>query len=234
MKPKTKSILKTIIVISIYIAVIAIVWGLLKRFKLNSVTTLRKICNNSIWGYIIFILLQIIQVIFLPLNNIIFTIPAIVIFGPVKAFVLCYVGLVLGSIAIFLICRWGGIGVLKWIAGEEKAIKYTTILGKGKFMFPIFMLLAIIPDDILCACAGLSNIEFNYFFFVILCTRAIDLACTCFIGTHVVKSPLGIALLTVFLIIAIIISTILTKNQEKVENFLVKVFSKEQVPSNKK
>ena len=88
------------------------------------------------------------------------------------------------------------------------------------------MLAAVVPDDILCASAGIANISFGYFLLVCMATRAIDLAFTCFVGTHAVQSPLGLILLCVFMIIGIIISIIITKKQNQLENWFVKVFSK--------
>ena len=162
----------------------------------------------------------------MPINSIIFVIPAIIVFGAIKAFVLCYVGLIIGSIIMFFIGRIGGIKILSWIVGKDKALKYKFVLGKGKFMLPIFMLLAIIPDDLLCVSAGLSNIDFGYFLLVILATRGIDLACTCFIGIHAIKSTIGIICLFIFVTIAVILSLILTKRQDQLESWIIKTFTK--------
>ena len=226
MRTKHKNILKLAIVITIYISVIIISWTILKHYKLNNISTIRDICNSSPYGYIVFISLQIFQVIFLPINSIIFTIPAIIVLGTVKAFVLWYIGLILGSIIMFIIGRFGGIKILSCIIGKEKATKYKYILGKGKFMLPIFMLLAIIPDDLLCVSAGMSNIDFGYFLLVILATRGIDLACTCFIGIHAIKSPIGVVLLVLSIAIAIIISLVLTKKQADLETWIIQTFAK--------
>lgn len=223
---KRKSVFKSVLLIVVYLILMLVVWLILKMFKLDNINTLREICSDGIVGQLIFIILQVIQVVFLPLNSIIFTIPAIIIFGPLKAFFVSYVGLILGSIVMFFIGRSGGIKIMNMLVGKDKANYYANVLGKGKFLFPIFMLIAIFPDDILCVSAGLSNIKFSYFLCVILITRAIDLACTCFIGTYAVKSPIGIVFLTLFLIVAIILAVILTKKQEKVENWFVKTLSK--------
>ena len=226
MKTSQKNILKLFIVITIYISIIILAWITLKYYKLNNISTIRDLCNNNAYGYIIFILLQIFQVVFLPINSIIFVIPAIIVFGAIKAFVLCYVGLIIGSIIMFFIGRIGGIKILSWIVGKDKALKYKFVLGKGKFMLPIFMLLAIIPDDLLCVSAGLSNIDFGYFLLVILATRGIDLACTCFIGIHAIKSTIGIICLFIFVTIAVILSLILTKRQDQLESWIIKTFTK--------
>ena len=226
MKTSQKNILKLFIVITIYISIIILAWITLKYYKLNNISTIRDLCNKNAYGYIIFILLQIFQVVFLPINSIIFVIPAIIVFGAIKAFVLCYVGLIIGSIIMFFIGRIGGIKILSWIVGKDKALKYKFVLGKGKFMLPIFMLLAIIPDDLLCVSAGLSNIDFGYFLLVILATRGIDLACTCFIGIHAIKSTIGIICLFIFVTIAVILSLILTKRQDQLESWIIKTFTK--------
>ena len=103
---------------------------------------------------------------------------------------------------------------------------YADTLGKGKFLLPLFLLIAIFPDDVLCVSAGLSNIKFSYFLIVILITRAIDLVFTCFVGSVAVKSTVGIICIVLFVIVGLILSLILTKKQSQIENWFVKTFSK--------
>ncbi len=220
------NILKSIFILLLYAGLMLGFWFILKHFKLNNIETLREICSNSFLGYFVFILLQIIQVVFLPVSGIIFTIPAIIIFGSVKGFLVSYIGLILGSIAMFFIGRFGGIKLLKLLIGEEKAKKCAKMLGKGKFLFPILMIVGLFPDDLLIASAGVSNIKFSYFFIVVLITRAIDLAFTCFVGIYALKSPIGIVLLSIFFIILAICSFILTKKQDKLESWFVNSLAK--------
>ena len=52
---------------------------LLKAFGLTNIETLRQVANNGILGAVIYILLQVFQVIFIPINTTMFTIPAIII-----------------------------------------------------------------------------------------------------------------------------------------------------------
>ena len=221
-----KNILKSFLFIAFYLLLMIVMWLILKYFKLDDINTLRELCSNGFAGQLIFILLQILQVIFLPINSIIFTVPAILIFGPLEAFLISYVGIVIGSIIMFFIGRCGGLKILNLLVGKDKAMHYAKTIGKGKFLLPIFMLIAVFPDDILCVSAGLSNIKFSYFLCVILVTRAIDLIFTCFVGTIAIKSSLGIILLAIFLIVAIIFAIILTKKQEKIEKWFVQALSK--------
>ncbi|MGN1222074.1 MAG: TVP38/TMEM64 family protein [Christensenellales bacterium] len=222
-----KKIIKQIAFISTLILIGIGAYFILRAFGLNNIETLRKVANNGIVGAFIYILLQIFQVIFLPINTTMFTIPAIIIFGPFKAFIISWIGCALGSIAMFLIARIWGVKVLKWLVGEEKATKYANLLKKGKYLLPIFLTIPIFPDDIICASAGLGKINFLYFTIVIIITRAIDTACTCFIGSELIKSPIGICLLVLFTIIMLIVGILVTKNQEKVDAWFVNKFSKQ-------
>ena len=221
-----KTILRTILLVVIIASICLASYFLLRAFNLDDIETLRGIVNRGAWGVIIYIILQIIQVIFIPINTTIFTIPAIILFGPVKAFFISWAGCALGSICMFLIARFCGNRVLSWVVGEEKANKYAGVLGKGKYLLPLFLLIPIFPDDIMCASAGIAKINSFYFIAVIAITRCIDTACTCFIGASLIQSPIGIALLAVFIVVMLILSIWLTKNQEKVENWFIKIFTK--------
>lgn len=221
-----KKIIKILLIALLLCGIAVGAYFLLKAYKLDNIETLREIVNQGFWGYIIYIVLQIFQVIFIPINTTIFTIPAIVLFGPVKAFLISWIGCSLGSICMFLIAKIWGIKVLKWIVGEEKAVKYANILKKGKYLLPIFLLVPIFPDDIMCASAGLGNINFIYFCAVIIVTRAIDTACTCFIGATLIKTPVGIALLALFVVAMCIVGYFVTKKQDKIDTWFVNKFSK--------
>ena len=221
-----KTILRTILLVVIIASICLASYFLLRAFNLDDIETLKEIVNRGAWGIVIYIILQIIQVIFIPINTTIFTIPAIILFGPVKAFFISWAGCALGSICMFLIARFCGNRVLSWVVGEEKANKYAGVLGKGKYLLPLFLLIPIFPDDIMCASAGIAKINSFYFIAVIAITRCIDTACTCFIGASLIQSPIGIALLAVFIVVMLILSIWLTKNQEKVENWFIKIFTK--------
>lgn len=221
-----KTIFRTILLIVIIASICIASYFLLKAFNLDDIETLREIVNRGVLGVLIYIILQIIQVVFIPINTTIFTIPAIILFGPVKAFLISWTGCALGSICMFFIAKFCGNKVLSWVVGEEKANKYARILSKGKYLLPLFLLIPIFPDDIMCASAGIAKINSFYFIAVIILTRCIDTACTCFIGASLIQSPIGIAVLIVFTVIMSILSIWLTKNQEKIENWFINKFTK--------
>lgn len=221
-----KTIFRSLLLVAILAGICTGAYFILKAFGLNDLETLREIVNNGIWGILIYITLQVIQVLFIPVNTTIFTVPAIILFGPLKAFLISWVGITIGSILMFLIGRGCGGKLMNWLVGKEKTEKYVKVLGKGKYLLPILLLVPVFPDDIMCASAGIARINVLYFCIVITITRAIDTFCTCFIGGSLIQTPWGIAILVVFSLAMICLSIWLTKNQDKVENWFIKKFTR--------
>ena len=122
--------------------------------------------------------------------------------------------------------------VLKWVVGQERAEKYAKFLGRGKYVLPLILLVPIFPDDIVCAAAGLSNINWLYFMIVVFITRGIDNFCTVFIGASLLKSTVGIIVLSLFIVAMVIASYFLTKHQDKIENYFLEKFTRKKKNKN--
>lgn len=221
-----KSLLKTLLVIGIIALIVVLGYFVCKFFGLDNLEDLKKIVDNSFAGMLIFVIILILQVIFLPAGTLVFSGSAVVLFdSPLKAWLICWFGLAIGSWIMFWIARIWGVKVLKWIVGQERAEKYAYYLGRGKFVLPMILLVPIFPDDLICAASGLSNINWLYFMIVVFITRGIDNFCTVFIGAELIKSAVGIILLCIFIVIMIIASYFLTKYQDKIENYFLEKFS---------
>lgn len=219
------------IVVAVIAGVAGLAYFLMNHFGLNDnenlLENLRKIVDNSVWGVIVFSVILILQVIFIPAGTMAFTFPAAVIFeSPVKAWLICWISLAIGSWIMFWLARKFGTKVLKWIVGTEKAEKYAKFLGQGKFVLPLLLLVPIFPDDIICVAAGISNINWLYFMIVIFITRGIDNFCTVFIGSTLLKTTEGIILLVLFAILMLIASYFLTKYKDNIENFFLEKFTR--------
>lgn len=222
-----KKIWKILIVVAV-IALIAVGgYFVLDYFQLNNLDNLRSFIDDNIWGVLIFSLILVLQVLFLPAGTLFFTGSAVILFeSPLKAWLICWLSLAVGSWIMFFIARVFGVKVLKWIVGEKRAEKYAYYLGRGKFVLPMILLIPIFPDDIVCAASGLSNINWLYFMIVVFITRGIDNFCTVFIGAEMIKSTPGIILLIVFVLIMIVLSYFLTKYQDKIENYFLEKLTK--------
>lgn len=229
-----KKIWKILLVILIIGAIGTGAYFLMKSLGIDSIEGVRQVVDNSVWGAVIFGLILIFQVIFLPAGTLAFTGSAVLLFeSPLKAWLICWISLAIGSFIMFWLGRIFGIKILKWIVGSEKTEKYASYLGKAKFILPLILLVPVFPDDIICLAAGISNINPLYFMSVVFITRGIDNFCTVFVGASMLKSTVGIILLVIFVIAMIIASYFLTKHQEKIENFFLEKFTRKKRKPNK-
>lgn len=228
-----KIIWKTFLVVAILGAVCGLGYLVLQWTGLNSVENLRKVVDNSFWGMFIFFIILVAQVIFLPAGTIFFSGSAVVLFeSPLKAWLICWIGLAVGSWLMFWLARLWGTKVLKWIVGSERAEKYAYYVGRGKFVLPLLLLVPIFPDDIICAATGLAKVNWLYFMIVVFITRGIDNFCTVFVGAELIKTVPGMIVLGVFIVLMIIASIFLTKHQEKIEQFFLDLFTRKKKKEN--
>ncbi|MGP6140190.1 TVP38/TMEM64 family protein [Jeotgalibaca sp. A127] len=136
------------------------------------------IFRMGILGPIIFILLQMSQVIYPIVPGGIILIIAPLLFGNLWGFILSFIGVTLGSIANFFLARRFGKTFVRAFVQEETYQKYYAILTKGK-RFDIFLGVAFafpgFPDDFLCMLAGITAMTFNRFMKIYLWTKPLTL-----------------------------------------------------------
>ncbi|HHW90097.1 MAG TPA: TVP38/TMEM64 family protein [Clostridiales bacterium] len=155
---------------------------------LQSLTNMELIKNfilsTEFWGMAVFVCVQIIQVIFLPLPSIVINLVGVALYGPTVAFLLSSLGVFLGSVGAFALGRIFGKKLVEWIAGKDKAIEYRRLLShKGKYMLILMLLFPFFPDDILCMVAGITTMSWKFFIIAVLLTRPITIAVMCYMGT---------------------------------------------------
>ncbi|MHC5269904.1 TVP38/TMEM64 family protein [Enterococcus sp. LJL98] len=127
--------------------------------------------RSFVIGPIIFILLQIIQVVIPIIPGGISTAAGVFIFGPVAGFIYNYIGICLGSILVFLLGRYYGKPFVLSFVSEKQYNRYVAYLdNQNRFdkLFALAIFFPIAPDDILCLMAGLTNISLKKFSWIIL------------------------------------------------------------------
>lgn len=224
---KKGKFLRTIIVILITSIIILGVYfalkytGLLKKF--NNLEDIKQfILSGGNFSLVIFLLIQFLQVTFLPIPAFLTTVAGALIFGPWKAFFLSMFSIILGSIFAFWLGRKFGKKILYWIAGKEDAEKWIKKLTNGKYAFFLMMLFPAFPDDILCIAAGVTNMSFNFFLITNLITRPIGIICICFIGsgTLIPYHGWGLIVWAILIVLLVILFIFSIKYQAKIENFV--------------
>ena len=158
------------LVISIGLTIYFINLGVFK--DLNS---LRGLVGDSIiLGPIIFILIQILQVVIPIIPGGISTAAGVLIFGPYAGFIYNYVGICIGSIIIFLLGRRYGKPFILSMVSDKTYNKYVGWLdNQNRFekLFALAIFLPVAPDDALCLMAGLTNISVKKYNWIILLSK---------------------------------------------------------------
>ena len=190
----------------------------------SSITSLKEyIVNTSSKGVIIYILIQALQVIFLPIPAAVICIVGSVIYGPFLGAIYCSIGVILGSFVSFFIGKTFGYRLVSWIVGIENTNKYTQILSKnGGLFLVIAFLLPMFPDDILCLIAGITKMKFRTFGTVTTITRPIGVIFMAFFGSGSIIpfNGWGIIVWGVIFVIALLIVYLSYKKQNEIQSFI--------------
>ncbi len=139
----------------------------------------RLVGHSLIMAPIIFILLQIIQVVIPIIPGGISTAAGVLIFGPVAGFIYNYIGIALGSVIIFLLGRRFGKPLVLSLISDKTYNKYMHWLeNQERFdkLFALAIFLPIAPDDALCLMAGLTNISLKKFIWIIVLAKPASIA----------------------------------------------------------
>lgn len=229
---KTKLIKIAIIVGALILLVLAIylpleLTGTIE--KIDSAEKLRDvILAGGAYSYIIFIVIQFLQVTFLPLPAVVTTVAGTLVFGPWITFGLSLLAVMLGSIFAFFLGRKVGRKLVVWVAGEKDAKKWEEKLSRGKYVYFLTMLFPIFPDDILCIVAGCIGMNWKFFLITNIITRPISIGTTCFFGSGQIipYSGWGIPVWIVLFILACVVFYLSFKYQQQIENFVTNLASK--------
>ena len=137
--------------------------------------------KTGIWMPILYVLLQFLQVVLLPIPSLVSTVAGIALFGPFWTSVYSFVGIMLGSLLAFYIGRRWGQKTVAWAIGKETLAKWQKRLkGKDNLLLSVMFILPLFPDDVLCFLAGLSSMSNRYFLIIISLSRLVAITSTCY------------------------------------------------------
>ncbi|GHN16291.1 TVP38/TMEM64 family protein [Lactobacillus delbrueckii] len=131
------------------------------------------LAGKKILGPIIFVLIQIIQVVIPIIPGGVSLLAGVVFFGAGPGLIYNYIGIVIGSLINFFLARYYGKSFILHIVSEESLEKYTKWTKNQKkfnWFFAICILAPVAPDDLLCLLAGLTEMKpWTYFWIIVLC-----------------------------------------------------------------
>ena len=137
--------------------------------------------KNSWYGWIIFILFQALLTILLcivPGVSMAFIILCSTIYTePWQAFLISFLSVMISSLIMYLLGRFGGYKLCVKLLGKEDCDKSLDLLEtKSTIFFPLMMLFPVFPDDALVMIAGTIKMKLKWFIPSIILGRGIGIA----------------------------------------------------------
>lgn len=127
---------------------------------------------------LIFILLQITQVVFPLIPGGVTCLAGVFMFGPFWSFLYSYIGIIIGSFINFYLARRYGQNFVKRLVAADVYDKYMSKINSGRkfdLMFAAAIILPGFPDDVLCMLAGLTEMKTTKFALILLIGRPASL-----------------------------------------------------------
>ena len=171
---------RTMTIITVIVTILLVAF-IIYAVKMNLLTSpellVDRIKSYGIIGPIIFLFIQIVQVVFPVIPGGASCLAGTLAFGPIEGFIYNYIGLTLGSVFAYMLSRNFGLPLIKKLFKEETINKYLKYIRTKKFETVFFwgILLPGAPDDLLCYIAGISNLTFRKFLIIILLGKPLTL-----------------------------------------------------------
>ncbi|MBS3072849.1 TVP38/TMEM64 family protein [Candidatus Pacearchaeota archaeon] len=161
--------------------------------------------SYGVFAPIIFVIIQILQVVLTPISHYAVGLAGGFIFGTWHGFILNWIGRVIGTLIAFYLGRKFGRRIIKHVVKQEKLAKYDKIFEKGKLILFLMYFLPIFPDDELSYLAGFSSMKARIFIPIMLLGHIGGSLGLAFLGSGLsYNNPLFIAFSLITLIAGIL------------------------------
>lgn len=166
-------------IVGIVIIVAFAIYGFASGIFLDKKALEAFIQKTGAIGPLVFIFIQIIQVVFPLIPGGASCLVGVLLFGPWWGFVCNYVGICVGSIINFFLGRFYGKPFIRSVTKPQTYEKYIGKIDKGR-RFEIFFFLAILlpgfPDDLICMLAGLTKMTVKRYIALLLIGKPFAIA----------------------------------------------------------
>jgi len=119
--------------------------------------------SKGIWGVIIFMFLNIVQVLLAIIPGGPFEVGAGYAFGVIPGTILCDIAMSIGGVINFLFVKKFGMKFIELFTTKEKieSVRFLKANKKSEMLLFLFFLLPGTPKDLMCYVVGLSNIKLS-------------------------------------------------------------------------
>lgn len=197
---RTRKMMNIITIVGLVVAVAVCVIGWRAGLFTDQEVLDGFLAKAGAWAPIIFVMIQIIQVVIPIIPGGVSLVAGVLVFGPWMGFVYNYVGIVIGSILVFYLGRAYGKPWVRGMVSEKTYQKYIGWLDRGKVfdrLFAIAILISFMPDDFLCMVAGISSMSFKKFCLIILIAKIPSIllySLAVMFGSDFLRNTLGLSI----------------------------------------
>lgn len=183
-KDKLKKYAKILLVLLVVASISIALYFVLRHFGYTDVDKLKALLQSAgPWAIIVYILLRVgctIFLSFMPACSMIFDLLSLAAFDylhPSLIFLICFASVLLTSVVMDLIGRFGGNkAIIKILGKDEYEEAKDLVQEKGMVYVPVMYLLPIFPDDAICMVSGATKMNFWVHFIEIFLCRGIGCA----------------------------------------------------------
>lgn len=201
--------------------------------KIKSVEEFRNYIQSfGSFAVIIFIALQFLQVVVLPIPSFITVGAGVLLFGPFRGSVYSCIGIISGSLAAFFIGRIFGYKVASWLVGKEDLDKgLRAVKGKDRVVLTFMFIFPFFPDDLLCFVAGITTMSSWYFVGMIFVARVFSV----FVASYSMNNSIipfntwwGIVLWVLLFALTVALTVLIYKKGDEIERIFKRKKRKKQ------
>ncbi|MDO4173158.1 MAG: VTT domain-containing protein [Eubacteriales bacterium] len=180
MKPLTLSQgLRLCSLASFAVCIAAAAWCMKQGLFSSQQTMEHMLSGLGAFGPLLFILLQIVQVVVPIFPGGISCLAGVVLFGAWKGFACNYIGICIGSLAAFALSKSWGRPLLVQLFGQKLMDQYdgwTQNRDRFDRLFALAIFLPVAPDDFLCYLAGTTAMSWRKFILIIIFGKPLAIA----------------------------------------------------------
>lgn len=192
------------VIMAALVAVAVLFWEHLAPFFTNPDRARQLIADSGPWGPVIFMLLQLVQVVIAPIPGQVTGFVGGYLFGPVWGTIYATIGATVGFTLVFLLARALGRPFVEYFVDAKLLTKFDYLASKrGPIILFFIFLLPAFPDDIVCYIAGLTKIKIRTLIFISFIGRLPGNALLAITGAGVADANIRLVVVLVLIMLAI-------------------------------
>ena len=222
---KKKDIIK-FVVLSIFLLTIitcGIIFSNKIKENINFENVREFIGDNKLLSYVIFIFLQILQVVIFIIPGDIINATGGFVFNMFLGSILSFIGVVIGSIMAFYISRFLGYNFVNRFIKKDKIDKFVNFFqsNTGFVSLFIFCNLPFVPKDVLMYCAGLTPLNAKKTLITYCLSRIPGIIIWVSMGANIYNQSIIGIIITLVILLIFLLSIVLIKKKIDVRRIIV-------------